>query len=145
MQISRRGFLQGILAAAAAPAIVKAGSIMRINPGRVIAPPERIVQQYRLEGGPLVREIVVYTINGDCLHVRRDSMFVNPYGRGGRMQIHYETVMTPEDLRSAERCAAFRLKADAQIMRTAHKNGYTADDRVPLSMPGYGCTEHYKP
>jgi len=30
--VTRRGFLKGILAAAAAPAIVKAGSIMKINP-----------------------------------------------------------------------------------------------------------------
>lgn len=34
--MNRRGFLGSILAAAAAPAVVKAASIMRINPDRIV-------------------------------------------------------------------------------------------------------------
>lgn len=41
--ITRRGFLAGMLAACAAPAIVKAGSLMRIDP-RIITIPEGYFQ-----------------------------------------------------------------------------------------------------
>jgi len=43
--LNRRGFLAGMLAACAAPAIVKAGSLMRINPA-IVAPEPTIVDRF---------------------------------------------------------------------------------------------------
>lgn len=54
--MNRRGFLGAMLAACAAPAIVRAGSLMRINPA--IVPDDRVViiTQYGTDIGHMVEE-----------------------------------------------------------------------------------------
>ncbi len=71
--MDRRGFLGAMLAACAAPAIVRAGSLMRINPA--IVPDDRVViiTQYGTDIGlmvegtlgeriQLIREMIAYEV-----------------------------------------------------------------------------------
>lgn len=52
MNLSRRGFLAGIIAAGVAPAIIRAGIIMPIKPALVVAAPPLVIER----GGLLLME-----------------------------------------------------------------------------------------
>ncbi len=69
--MNRRGFLAGMLAACAAPAIVKASSIMRVVP--VVAPPTfsgemgqftsiRFYEDQMIQGGPAIGEVRAFSL-----------------------------------------------------------------------------------
>lgn len=60
--ITRRGFLQGMLALAAAPAIVKCGSLMRINP-QILLPEEALI----VSGGN--RLLTISSITAEALAI----------------------------------------------------------------------------
>jgi hypothetical protein len=67
--MDRRGFLASMLAACAAPAIVRAGALMRINPNILV--PSMIP----------VREMMAYNINQDAMWCRLEMLLVDALGR----------------------------------------------------------------
>lgn len=68
--ISRRGFLSGILAAASAPAIVRASSLMKLPPSKILLPSNEIIAapfSHRL----IVEESSLAIVNSRCLERMR--------------------------------------------------------------------------
>lgn len=79
---SRRGFLGAILAAAAAPAIVKAGVLMPVRP-RIIVPPRKIVVYeggaHGLRNGDIITMSGVYAPDGSLQRLRIKHMTQHTY------------------------------------------------------------------
>lgn len=76
--MDRRGFLRGILAAAAAPAIVRAGSLMRINP--TLVPPPPLAPLFTCEIGEIsgfrfIESRAIPKNLGDTIRFRRYNPF----------------------------------------------------------------------
>lgn len=106
--MNRRGFLGSMLALAAAPAIVRAQSIMRIaNPTRGMVIP--------LGLAGVVREIRAYDLRSDRFMLRWDIVGVNASGILQQIHVGAEESGAPENMRAMQGRPLYVFGAEAGI------------------------------
>ena len=76
--MDRRGFLGAMLAACAAPAIVRAGSLMRIAPALIVTDQTVVIAQYGTEIGRI--ENIRFIVDE---YVHPDNVGADPFGSRG--------------------------------------------------------------
>ena len=87
MSVSRRGFITGMLAVAAAPAIVKAANLMPVRP-RLIIPPQGLTFSAIFDG-PGSRYVPAFAYADHALTAQQMSLIING------MSVRYSAILRP--------------------------------------------------